>query len=87
MNPHVALTISCTDLGGLFDRLDNDHNGHIDLAELAHLSKRLLPNITATELSNLMKKADVDGYYSFLKYKCILEYQQNPHFDMQERCD
>ena len=49
------------DLGGLFDRIDKDRSGSIEITELADTVKRIMPDITARQLRNLMKAADVDG--------------------------
>ena len=48
------------DLGGLFDRMDRDHNGTIDADELAFGIKRLLPTVTKFQLIHLLESIDED---------------------------
>ena len=62
---HKLLAASYTQYGSdiekLFREIDVDHNGTIDMAELEHEVRRLLPHITDRKIEKLMKIADVDG--------------------------
>ncbi len=49
-----------TDLSALFDKLDVDHSGEIDMVELQKALKKLLPAISNRELKLLMNVADAD---------------------------
>lgn len=46
------------DLGALFDRIDKDHDGHIDIRELTSAVIRLIPGINDRELKHLLRSAD-----------------------------
>ena len=49
------------DLVGLFDKIDVDGGGTLELEELARHVKRLLPNMTDQEMKLLMSRLDLDG--------------------------
>ena len=50
-----------SDLKKLFDEIDLDHKGTIELSELSHAVRRLLPDINENEVKGLMKVADLNG--------------------------
>lgn len=62
---HKILSLSYrlgkADLGGMFDRMDRDRSGSIDISELSFAIKRILPTITKQQLINLMNSADTDN--------------------------
>lgn len=49
------------DLGGLFDRMDSDHSGEIDLVELNYHLRRILPTVSKQQIEHLMQSIDLDG--------------------------
>ena len=45
----------------MFDEIDLDHRGAIEVNELSHAVRRLIPNINENEVEGLMKIADLNG--------------------------
>ena len=41
--------------------MDTDHSGTLDLSEVGHLVKRLIPDVTDRQLRYLLRAIDVDG--------------------------
>ena len=48
-------------ISSVFDRIDKDKSGVIDIYELSDAVKRFLPDVTMRELTSLMKDADTSG--------------------------
>ena len=56
-----SYTFHGTNLGLLFDEIDADKSGVIDIKELSNVVKRLLPDVTTDQLNLLMGLADEDN--------------------------
>ena len=50
-----------SDLGKLFHEIDLDHKGMIEVSELSHAVKKLIPDINDHEIAGLMQVADLNG--------------------------
>ena len=83
---HKLLAASYASSGGndfkkLFDRIDTDHNGTIDLRELGREVKKLVPGLSDGKVQSLLKIADTDGngeldlqeFISFIDHRQTLQ--------------
>ena len=52
------------DVGSLFDRLVKDNSGYIDISELRSTFIGFLPGVSDTEISYLLKCADIVSLYT-----------------------
>jgi len=60
------------DLSTLFDRLDVDHSGSLDVDELSRVITRLVPEISNRQLIELLRLIDSDGNGTIEKDELIL---------------
>lgn len=57
----ASYTKKGSDIRTLFRHMDTDHSGTLDLLEVGHMVKRLIPDVTDRQLKYLLKEIDADG--------------------------
>ena len=57
----ASYTAHGSDLGALFDRMDKDKSGAIEMEELKSMVKKMLPHVSDDGVRDLMDLADLDG--------------------------
>ena len=57
----ASYTKKGADIRTLFRNIDTDHSGTLDLFEISHMVKRLIPDVTDRQMRYLLKAIDADG--------------------------